>query len=641
MFRRILIALAVIAALLVSMNAAIRSWTIDDAFVLAGKSSLKDNAIVSKIATDNANTAEQAYPFVWQKSQREHLYALLTRPEQTPMGTDEVSAAQFALFAATKGGEEDFREGIRREPNNALYHYLLADMYIKQGTKELVKGPDDISYKFDILDRQKLDWGMQELVIGSQLPFLSHGEVLLRAKLAALPPKRSYSDRLVETSVFASVLYPEYSKIRPFARVNGFYLATLLAEGKRTEAEQYLNIGERLVVQVANDTPMSLIGMLVAKYISDVSAKYDALVCRNYGLDDEASKIEAHHKILMGKIIEWKDTMHNEQGRKNDELVAKHGGMMAVAFIPVLAVQQAGVITEESLTPSRLTEYVSVEGAEAAGLTIFAFLLLLYAGLKYWRWKIVMRSGEVQATEVNFSIRDWLRIVGFGLVMPLVLYLIFIATPALSLRDQGLTPPFKLPFFIGIGIFTLWTLIVPTTVAAGILQQKSNSIDPMADIPTWRKRFTRFGIAILTVIWCTLAAGLIMVPVTTLLLMPIIAHSPLKANLLVAILCLSGVILLLIPLLPALWKRKHPEEVLVKLALARSMITIYAVMTIFFAMLVPVCHAFEQHYVQADTLMAPMRQGDDYCITTAEGRTCIYLRQTVRDGATELGIPWK
>ena len=195
---------------------------------------------------------------------------------------------------------------------------------------------------------------MQELAIGSQLPFLSHREVLLHAQLDAMPPIRSFGDRIEEISVFASVLFPEFGKIRGLARVNGFYLQTLLSEGKRKEAEPFIHTGELLVVQLANDQHPSLIGLLVTQAVGSISERYDARVCRSFGLNDEAAMIEAHQKILLGKMREWKENRHNELGRKNNELVTKHGGMMAAILLPVFGAEPGGVISQESLSPSCL-----------------------------------------------------------------------------------------------------------------------------------------------------------------------------------------------------------------------------------------------------------------------------------------------
>ena len=99
-------------------------------------------------------------------------------------------------------------------------------------------------------------------------------------------------------------------------------------------------------------------------------------------------------------------------------------------------------------------------------------------------------------------------------------------------------------------------------------------------------------------------------------------------------------LLLALPLLPALWERRYAAAPF-QLALARSLMTVYAVMALFFAALVPVCAAFERHYVHIDPVMTPYNQGEDIATDQVEGRLVIYLRGGVREGAATLGIPWR
>jgi hypothetical protein len=206
--------------------------------------------------------------------------------------------------------------------------------------------------------------------------------------------------------------------------------------------------------------------------------------------------------------------------------------------------------------------------------------------------------------------------------------LLDIAIPAVSGRDHGLRVA-AFPFLLGVTVFTFWTLIVPTTLAAGLL----------SDERRWRTRFCRLLAASLSVIWDIPATGLLLLPLSMALLALVLAHSPFTDSAQVVMTCVWGMLLLAIPLIPALWERKHADAAPFHLAMARSMITVYAVMALFFAVLVPVCGAYERHYVQIDQVMAPMNQGDDISVTMVEGRLVILLRAGVREGATTLGIP--
>jgi hypothetical protein len=589
--------------------------------------------------------AESCYPFVWQRPQRELLRSLLQRPQQAPTGTDELALARYAQYAAMQADEKIFREGLRREPHNALYHYLLAEWYLTHSLRgrgpQTVKKTGTFHYDYTITDRHALDQGMRELALGMQLPFQSHRAALIHAQLAALPPTRDYADRINEFAVLSAVRFPEYGKVRNFARVNGFYLSLLLQEGKRAEAEPFLHTGEHLVVQLANDSPLSLIDQLVTLAVGDICEKNDARVCRSFGLTREAAMIEAHQALLIGKLHEWKLRGRLLHAREMDTLLRTHAGILPGILLPVFGTQPAGLITQESLRPSRLVEYVLFEGGMAGGLSVLACLLLLYAGLHYWRWKLVTRGAGLPAPNVALTPAEWLRLVSYGLLAPLALYLLYIALPAVSWRDHGIARA-GLPFGLGVGVFTLWTLIVPTTMAAGLLRQRSIAAGllTVAGRP-WRTRFARLAASILAVIWCLLVSARLLPPISVALLAPVLAHSPFGDGAQIALMCFWAVLIPALPLLPALWTRKHADAAPHHLAMARSMMTLYAVMTLFFAALVPVSAAFERHYVRIDRIMAPMQAGDDIGFTMVEGQLTLMLRQDVRDGATALGIPWR
>lgn len=673
LWRRIFICVATLVTLLVAMNLCLRaknqvelvtlSHSSTDPFVL-----LQQRSMLSLFVLPGHGMAESCFPFVWQQAQRERLRALLSHTTAMPVGTDEIALAKFEQYATKHPDEQVFREGIRREPHNALYHYLLADLYATQSLSgdgpHLDKKTGVVQFDYSVTDRRKLDQGMKELAIGLQLPFQSHRGPLLRAQLNAMPVMRNYDDHMKELTLFGEIVFPEYARLRHLARVNGFYLSLLLSEGKRVEAEPFLYTGEHLVVQISNDPPLTLIGQLVALAIGYICERNDAYVCHSFGLTREAAMIKAHQALLIGKVREWQKQGRLLQQEEMNTLIAEHAGMMPAMLLPVYGSQPAGLITKKSLAPSRLLEYVVVEGGVASLLSLFAFMLLLFAGLKYWRWRLVTGGAVPPALEMYLSSMDWWRIIGVGLLAPLVLYLCYLAFPAISWRDHGMCVA-VVPFNMGIMFFVLWTLMVPTTVAADILWKRSIAAGLTTEVHLSDTRFMRVVISLYSAGWSILALPLLAFPISWGVLSLLLAHPPIHNMVLLLLMCLGVILLLGIPMLPAIWARKKdplkvtwgeapvipaaPVAWVQKriahaphhLAMARSMITVYAIMTLFFALLVPVCAVFEQHYVQVDQLTMTMRHGDDLSVNNVEGQLVIMLRQDVRDGAVTLGIPWK
>ena len=133
----------------------------------------------------------------------------------------------------------------------------------------------------------------------------------------------------------------------------------------------------------------------------------------------------------------------------------------------------------------------------------------------------------------------------------------------------------------------------------------------------------------------------LLIPIIWALLAGVLAQSPYRDTAQIAVMSMGGVLLLAIPLFPAIWQRKNCVAATFHLTMSRSMITVYAVMTLFFAALVPVCTTYERHYAHIDRLMVPMIQQDNIAFNMVEGRLVFMLRDGVREGATKLGIPWR
>ncbi len=645
-WRGILITAAVIAAVCVAVGGYLRSVMLAEASHLGDLSSDNMDLMLQKPPFEQYlfvghNFGEDCYPFRWQTSQRERLHYVLGQSSEPSLDTDEIALAKIVRYAEQHDEEAVVRAGLRREPHNALYHYLLADMWIKQGLKgkypDTDKKTGEPQYHYTITDRAKLDPGMHELAIGLQLPFNTHRGALLRAQLAAMPPTRDYLDLLHLYEVLAAVQFPEYAKIRNFERVNGFYLSVLLSEGKRAEAEPFLHTGERLVIQTANDTPATLIGQLVAIAVGEISEKWDVHVCRKYGLTREADEIAAHQALLIGKLKEWHQRGRKIGAKEQDALIADHGGILAAILLPIFGPQHSGLITKASLTPSRLVEYVMMERAEALGLCLFAAMLLLYAGLKYWRWKLIMR-GAGQPVALDLTAAEWRRVLGYGLAMPLLFYLLFIALP-FSGREHAVIH--ALPSGIALIVFSIWMLLVPSTLAAGYLRRHAVAAELLVVARVWPVRWLRLLGALGQISWVLITLPILLLSVCWTLLTPVLAHTPFSSYLEFGLCWLLALLALAVLLLPVFWERRKPEAAPFHRAIARAMLPVYAVMTLFFAALVPVCAGFERHYLQIDTVMAPMVEGDDVAFTMVEGKVVQMLRQDVRDGATVLHIPWR
>jgi hypothetical protein len=240
-WRRLLICGATVVALLVSVYLCLQVKT---PAMLANGIAVPDyqsTNVFDCFRLPTADQAESSYPFVWQRRQRERLRALLQQPSQAPNGTDAVALARYVQYALAHGDETVLREGLRREPHNALYHYLLAELYLKRGLRTYglqLDGKTLVPYDYTVTERRQLDQGMRELALGAPLPLQTHHGALLRAQLDAMPPMPYYMDRLGLLGVIDSNFFPTHEKLSNLARANNSYLSLslLLSERKRADS---------------------------------------------------------------------------------------------------------------------------------------------------------------------------------------------------------------------------------------------------------------------------------------------------------------------------------------------------------------------------------------------------------------------
>jgi hypothetical protein len=635
-WHRILIAVAIAAILCLSVNLII---LIIKTQSLANGLSSQNMSLAKHFSSGSFDFADSCYPFKWQKREQERLRYVLQRPDSASVGNDDFSKALYLLYAEKHPSEKVFQEGIRREPENALYHYLLADMYIKQGLggdwpKKDKNDKKDVNFKYEysIKNRKKLDAGMGELAIGLKLPFISHRDILIQTQLDAMPPAVGYEDRLKEIYLLADILLPEYAKTRYFARVNGFYLQTLLSEGKRKEAEPFLYTGERLVVQVSNDTPLTLIALLVAQAIGTISEEHDARVCRSFGLNSEAATIEKNIPVLLGKMRDWRVSV-----RKNSsDVYEEYAGYFPLTLFPVFGTQPEGLITKKTLTPSRLIEYVVIEKIVATALSFIAFVLFAFSGLKYWRLRMITSYVDLPLQDLELTRIEWRRIISYGLLIPVAFYLLFISIPLISGRDHGIMRSVW-QFGISLVMLILWTLFASTIMAANIIKKRCFDFGKM--VPD---KVSQIVSVILTITWCCLALVFLLIPVSWTLLSFTLEKSPIMINVLQMIeVGIWGVFVLGMPLYPVIWTKKDDNFISYHLVMSKTMLTIYLFTTLLFASFVPVCSFFEKKYVKSDQIMKPFRQGNDISMTMIEGKVSMMLRDGIREGAVKLGIPWE
>ncbi|MHB9025270.1 MAG: hypothetical protein ACYC7E_14055 [Armatimonadota bacterium] len=637
--RYILVPLAILVALVIITLSGLRG------FRVYGFSRVIQ--ALSEDASDEMRPEEfsrTVYPFPWQSAQRERLHAVLQRPNLPPTATDEMGLARYAEYALMLdlkdlSYESVMREGLRREPDNALYHYLLAYRWLKDAIAGDPPRKDQqtkkVTFRYVVKDRPLLDRAMRELAISLDLPYRTHRAVIARAQLAALPPVDHYEDQLAYIGVLADVRFPDFTKLREFARVNGYYLSLLLAEGRRAEAEPYLRTGEKLIVQLMQDDPPTLISSLVALALSAIFRDADSQVCRQYGMTREAARLHSRLTTLTDSIEQFKVAVKNNKAKHEDhDPVQRYSNLLASILLPVFGNQVQP--TPEEMAPSRLLDYIMIEMLVASLLPVALLLFMLYAWLKIIRWRLISSGQAADIPDMPLSAAGWRQVLLLGYLLPLALYLLCRAIPLLSGRAWNLT--------LGVWFFgpelllvLLWMLIVPAAIAAADIQRRAAE-DGIVDERPGQARALRIAAAILGLAWVALAWK----PLNGFATLLVLSRLPIDLSQVQIEMwfdALLAVALLLLPLVPVLWERRRAHLAPREINIARAAIAVYAALILLTAPLLPALRAQERHYLRTDRVMSVMDENGIIAFTGVEGRLVLGLRRDVLDQAKKLGIP--
>jgi len=137
----------------------------------------------------------------------------------------------------------------------------------------------------------------------------------------------------------------------------------------------------------------------------------------------------------------------------------QRGGILASMLLPAIGEYP----TPEELAPSRQLEYVVAEGLGLVGLSVGLTVMLLAFAFQaiYYRW---MRGGGSCALLLLPSSGDILRILGFGVLMPVLLY--YGITQLLPWTGRDLSLFYGLPQLVAQYLALLSAILIGTTMLA-------------------------------------------------------------------------------------------------------------------------------------------------------------------------------
>ena len=318
----------------------------------------------------------------------------------------------------------------RRDPRNALPDYLEAAFEERLGREKVwAEG----KWRIKLLDRAALERMVSLYRNALKKPYIRGGSLDIVPELHRMFVRGDTPAgtlRKMVCSWSAPLMFP----VRANNVAEGvlFYAELLRKEGKSAESRALLASGELFLLQNLECNSNTLIELLVW---GGIGKKFRAAAAKA-----GEGKLAEKYGRFVAAYEAWR-------GRYNpNSAIFVRGGIFANTCIPG-AIRTP--VSKEELEPERRLDYLFCDKLALAGFACTSCLCLLFrlAGAFF---------GRKRETDPAFSRKAWLRIIGYGMVTPLCLFILFIHLDMLSGRDLfiGINHPgFLIGFF---GLVLLW-----------------------------------------------------------------------------------------------------------------------------------------------------------------------------------------
>lgn len=332
--------------------------------------------------------------------------------------------------------------GMKLDPTNAFYHYMLADALAGQAISHYGEKPgiDKKSgktiYAYQVKDRQLFDEAMHELLIAVRLPEMkTYHFAMMQAQFAQLPSPRHLEDDWLRLTIAITRLFPEQPKFRALAWVIPYYAHLSVMEGRRDNAEEIAQLWHPLVKHLTANSH-SIIELLVINAVVNISADGDAGIYDELGEHAKVQQLRSQQKRLIAPIIEYRATQH-DQGKVR-HLLYEYGAIELCPLLPLYS----SYFTIDELAPLRNLEYVLMELLVASLLPTILLVMLIYAWLAGMRWGMAAEGVMAAPFTALLPAKTLLRIIGLSVLLPLAIYYLFTRESGLAGREHSIMATF-------------------------------------------------------------------------------------------------------------------------------------------------------------------------------------------------------
>ena len=301
------------------------------------------------------------------------------------------------------------------EPENALYDFLLAALFLKNALE--FPGMDKDS--FQIRDRVLLDRAMTLFRTGLDKPYCRTYIWEMAKKRNAIIHRKitDFASTMERIRIQSQIPLPYLNLFRSLGKALPFYGELLNAEGNRSDGEFFLNAWKPFVRHIVKEENV-LVGILVANSIVGQQSRFARLPVpeeRQRELDQARAPIEKWHS------------------RQIPPGYFQGAGFLGSLLLPaVYTPNDAG--PQSMFTPERKLDYVFANGVMLQLLNMLGCFILCWYAVGMLISLLLGRPGFL----LTFSRHDRVRIAVWGVLVPVVLFFVLMELTPLGGRSYGL-----------------------------------------------------------------------------------------------------------------------------------------------------------------------------------------------------------
>ncbi len=388
------------------------------------------------------------------------------------------------------------------DPENALYNYYKCYIYL---TEAVIDNPDYVSSNkkrevirkerregvcqpfaqknkllYNVIDEKKFALAMTEYEKGLVKPYLkTYAMDLAKERVGFKFKKITNIHQIIEKMTLElGVLLPELGRLRTIARAVTFKAQTAYINNDIAETKRLLNTWQPFLKQT-NDSSSTLIAVLVDIAVGKI---FVVDSCDFYNQIKDKEQLAYYTK----KYQEIDNVL--DQVRDTENITKKARGHIALLsglLLPAMRIDYSLEEFIEKLRPERMVWYKILEKFTIVILSSYLFIaILIILGFSVAvKNKLYLEfPGLVAKKSVIISpkFKDYLTIIGVGMILPIAIYLAVTNIDAFSGRDFFLVNNISLLVQIGMQMLLLiFTITVPIFYAVSLIVRrhcKNNNI---------------------------------------------------------------------------------------------------------------------------------------------------------------------